>query len=347
VARLEAPAVAKLLLELGRRITLTETNPFRARAYVRAAESLEALTEPLDRMIAENRLTEAPGIGDAIAAVIAEMHRTGTYPLLEKLRQGVLDMLSIPGLRPEKILLLYKEGGITGLTELEKAASEDRLRGIKGIGAALQRKILQGLAIRKTTQGARHVHRAAEQWAAAEAELRQSQPGLVRVVPAGGIRRGGEIVADLAVVAEVERLDGGPTVVKSGALAVHVTDAQRFGSSLLQAIGSERHLQQLRDLATSMGLSLALNGLRWGRKIVASRAEEDIYKALDLPYIEPELREGRGRDRTRERGAAVPPGKAGVGSSGANVAVMTTDEFDLVIKTNLYGPFLCCREFIR
>ena len=94
MARLEAPAVAKLLLELGRRITLTETNPFRARADVRAAESLEALTEPLDRMIAENRLTEAPGIGDAIAAVIAEMHRTGTYPLLEKLRQGVLDMLS-------------------------------------------------------------------------------------------------------------------------------------------------------------------------------------------------------------------------------------------------------------
>jgi DNA polymerase (family 10) len=128
--------------------------------------------------------------------------------------------------------------------------------------------------------------------AAAEAELRQSQPGLVRVVPAGGVRRGGEIVADLAVVAEVERLDGGPAVVKSGALAVHLTDAQHFGSSLLQATGSEQHLQQLRDLATSIGLSLAPDGLRRGRKIVASRAEEDIYKALGLPYIEPELREG-------------------------------------------------------
>jgi len=297
VARLDAPAVAKLLLELGRRIALTKTNPFRARAYVRAAESLETLTEPLDRRIAENRLTEVPGIGDALAAVIAELHRTGTYPLLEKLRQdipeGVLNMLSVPGLRPDKILLLYKEGGITGLAELEEAASEDRLRGMKGIGAALQRKILQGMAIRKTAQGGRHVHRAAEQLAAAEAELRQSQPGLVRVVPAGGVRRGGEIVADLAVVAEVERLDSGPGVVKSGALAVHVTDAQHFGSSLLQATGSERHLQQLRDLATSAGLSLSPDGLRRGREIVASRAEEDVYKALGLPYIEPELREGR------------------------------------------------------
>jgi DNA polymerase (family 10) len=300
VARLDAPAAAKLLRELGRRIALTETNPFRARAYVRAADSLETLTEPLDRTIAENRLTEVPGIGDALAAVIAELHRTGTYPLLEKLRpdipEGVLNVLSVPGLRPDKILLLYKEGGITGLAELEKAASEDRLRGIKGIGAALQRKILQGLAIHKTTQGARHVHRAAEQLAAAEAELRQSQPGLVRVVAAGGVRRGGEIVADLAVVAEVERLEGErPGVVKSGALAVHMTDAQHFGSSLLQATGSERHLQQLRDLAASAGLSLSPDGLRRGREmeIVASRAEEDVYKALGLPYIEPELREGR------------------------------------------------------
>ena len=183
MARLDAPAVAKLLLELGRRIALTETNPFRARAYVRAAESLETLTEPLDRRIAENRLTEVPGIGDALAAVIAELHRTGNYPLLEKLRQdipeGVLNMLSVPGLRPDKILLLYKEGGITGLAELEEAASEDRLRGMKGIGAALQRKILQGMAIRKTAQGGRHVHRAAEQLAAAEAELQMARHAAV------------------------------------------------------------------------------------------------------------------------------------------------------------------------
>ncbi len=88
-------------------------------------------------------------------------------------------------------------------------------------------------------------------------------------------------------------MDSGPGVVKSGALAVHVTDAQHFGSSLLQATGSERHLQQLRDLATSAGLSLSPDGLRRGREIVASRAEEDVYKALGLPYIEPELREGR------------------------------------------------------
>lgn len=88
VAKLDAPAVARLLLELGRRIALTETNPFRARAYTRAAESLEGLTEPLERTIAAKRLTEAPGIGDALAAVITELHRTGTYPLLEKLING-------------------------------------------------------------------------------------------------------------------------------------------------------------------------------------------------------------------------------------------------------------------
>ena len=146
MAALDASAVAALLVELGRRTALAGDNYFRAKAYQRAADRLSALVEPLDRVIAENRLRELPGIGETIADIVTKLHRTGTHPLLEKLRkdvpEGVLDMLSIPGLKPEKINILHKELGITDLAALEAAAREDRLKRVKGLGAAVQRKVL-------------------------------------------------------------------------------------------------------------------------------------------------------------------------------------------------------------
>jgi DNA polymerase (family 10) len=123
--------------------------------------------------------------------------------------EGVLDMLSIPRLHPDMVNLLYQELGITSLAELEAAARQDRLSKVKGLGAALQRKILQGLAIRESGQGARHVHRAAELIAAAIETLERSEADIARVVPAGDLRRGCELVRDLAVVAETNRLKGG------------------------------------------------------------------------------------------------------------------------------------------
>jgi DNA polymerase (family X) len=169
--KLDATAVARLLVELGRRTALAGDNYYRSRAYLRAAESLAAMTESLERIIDEKRLREIPGIGDAIADIVTKLHHTGTHQLLERLRAevpaGVLEMLSIPGLHPEKVNVIYKELGITSLAELETAARQDRLSKVKGLGAALQRKVIQGLAIRDSAQGARHVHRAAELVAAA------------------------------------------------------------------------------------------------------------------------------------------------------------------------------------
>src|SRR5947209_10493269 len=99
MAPLDAPAVARLLAELGRRTALAGDNYFRAKAYQRAADTLSALVEPLDRVIAENRLRQLPGIGETIADIITKLQRTGTHPLLDKLRkdipEGVLDTLSI------------------------------------------------------------------------------------------------------------------------------------------------------------------------------------------------------------------------------------------------------------
>jgi DNA polymerase (family 10) len=152
MAKLALENVAKLLVEYGRRAALAGNNPCRSRAYLRAAESLAAQTEPLARLVEEERLREIPGVGDAIADIITKLYETGTHPSLEKMRrkvpEGVLDMLSIPGLRPEKMLKLHEKLGVATLDELEAAAKQDRIKDAKGLGAALQRKILQGLAMR-------------------------------------------------------------------------------------------------------------------------------------------------------------------------------------------------------
>jgi DNA polymerase (family X) len=131
-------------------------------------------------LIAEDRLEEIPGVGKAIADIITKLHKTGIHPSLEKLRKeipsGVLEMLSVPGLRPEKVLRLYKDLGITSLAELEAAAKDDRIKGVKGLGAAFQSKILQNLAIAKSGEGRLHLHRAAALLAHAKDSLRKARP---------------------------------------------------------------------------------------------------------------------------------------------------------------------------
>ena len=254
-----APEVARLLLEYGRRTALAGGNPYRAKAYLRAAESLAAQTEPLARLIDENRLREIPGVGDAIADIITRLARTGTHPSLEKMRaeipEGVVDMLSIPGLRPEKVIKIYKELGIATLDELEAAAKEDRIKEVKGLGAALQRKILQGLAIRRDSQGARHVHRAEELIANATDSLKRSRLAITTIVPAGDFRRGSELVVNLALVAQTASLEDGPTRLTAGEFTIFLTDAKRFGISLLLATGSEPHLRGLEEVAKAKGLN--------------------------------------------------------------------------------------------
>ena len=293
----EAQQVAKLLREYAQRTALRGGNPYRAKAYSRAADSLAALAIPLNRLIEEDRLTEIPGVGEAIADIITKLHRTGSHPSLEKLRKeipaGVLEMLTVPGLRPEKVLRLHKDLGIASLVELEAAANDDRIRKAKGLGASLQTKILQNLAIAKSGEGRLHLNRAAALIEHALASLAKLRPDLKHVTVAGDFRRGCELVADLALVAEGVQEEGAPVALNSSGLKIHVTDRKHFGATLLHATGSAEHLDQLRTLAERKSMTLQADGLRKGRRLMAAK-EEDIYEALGLQFIEPELREGRG-----------------------------------------------------
>ena len=156
----EVSEVARLLDEFGRRALLYGGNPYRAKAYLRAAERVALLTEPLDAVVRQQRLQEIPGVGDAIAGVITQLCKTGSHPSLEKMRadvpESVLEMLAIPGLRPEKVMKLHKELGINTIEELETAVRDDRLKAIKGLGPALQRKIVAGLEAMQSARAARH-----------------------------------------------------------------------------------------------------------------------------------------------------------------------------------------------
>src|SRR5215210_3250497 len=299
MAGLDAAAVARLLVEFGRRMELTGENPYRARAYSKAAESLRALTEPLEDLVAQGRLREISGVGEGIAERIKTLQRTGTHPKLETLRAqvpaGVLEMLNLPGLRADRVLKIHQELGIASLQELEQAARYDKLKGVKGLGPALQRKILEGLEILRRGQGQRHVHRAGELLAAAQANLQKSHPELRRVAPAGEYRRGCEVVGELSLVAEVK---GGKATARtrklSGQISLHVADPAYYGATLLFATGTTEHVQALQKLAEKKGLALEATGLRRAAELIACKDEKSVYAALGLPFIPPELREGRG-----------------------------------------------------
>ncbi|MEY9463908.1 DNA polymerase (family 10) [Bradyrhizobium ottawaense] len=293
---LDARGVASLLREYAQRTALRGGNPYRAKAYSRAADSLGALAVPLHVLIAEDRLTEIPGVGEAIADIITKLHKTGSHPSLEKLRkeipEGVLEMLAVPGLRPEKVLRLYKDLGVASLAELETAAKDDRIKKAKGLGAALQAKILQNLAIARSGEGRLHLHRAAALLAHAKDSMRKGRPELKRVTIAGDFRRGCELVGDLAIVAEAAKPDKTSTPSADG-LQIRISDRKHFGAALLFATGSTGHIEQLQTLAAEKGMRLGADGLHKGRTLIAGE-EADIYQALGLPFIDPELREGRG-----------------------------------------------------
>jgi DNA polymerase (family X) len=297
-ARLDAAAVADLLVEFGQRIELNGENPYRARAYYKAADSLRALTQPLAEVIAEGRLRDLPGVGAALAERIATLHESGTHPTLEAMRRqlpaSVLDMLRIPGLRPEQVLRLHDRLGIGTLADLEAACAGDVLKNRKGFGPALQERIVQGLALMRRSHGQRLLHRATELAEHAAAGLRRSHPELARVTVAGEVRRACELVADLTLVAEAPGRPAERSARLNREVSLTLAEPERYGVALLLATGSAEHVRELQALAATRGFTLDEDGLRRGRRRIPCREEADVYDALALPFIAPELREGRG-----------------------------------------------------
>src|SRR5829696_2109613 len=179
---------------------------------------------------------------------------------------------------------------------VRKTPSFARLRArahAKGFGPAFQAKVLAAIELLRRSRGQRLIHHAAEHLGALEITLRRVHPELSRIVLAGDFRRGSELVSELALVAESP--DGsGIQVVDVAHGEVWVADRQRYGVALALATGSSEHVDELRSRARFRGLRLDERGLYRGNRLLPCAEERDVYAALDLTFIEPELREGRG-----------------------------------------------------
>ena len=328
----EKAEIARALREIGALLELEGENPFKVRAYENGARALEALQEALDPMVAEGRLEEIPGVGKALAEKIAELHSTGHLPLLDRLRAAhppsVLELLELPDFGPKKLLALQQALGIQSVADLEAACVAGKVRELPHFGEKSEQKLLDAIRRRRERP---HRFLLSEATAIGErivAHLRAS-PATLQCEVAGSTRRGRETVGDLDVVAAsddpaalsahflamagiAETLGHGQTktsVRLANGLQVdlRVVPPADFATLLHHLTGSKAHHVKLRGLARERGLTLSEWGLfelppdggaetdgepRGAKRIVRSEAE--LYGALGLASIPPELREDEG-----------------------------------------------------
>jgi DNA polymerase (family 10) len=280
--------IARALREIGMLLELEGENPFKVRAYERGARALEELGEDLAVVVAEGRLTEVPGIGEALAKKIADLLRTGRLDLLDRLRAshppGVLELLRVPELGPKKVAILHEALGISGLADLEAACRAGRVREVKGFGARTEQRILEGIERLRTRASDRRVllAEAVEVGERLLAHLRAS-PATLRCDLAGSARRGRETVGDLdlvvasadpaavsdwfarsPLVAEVVARGGTKTTVRLGTglqVDLRVVPAEDYPTLLHHLTGSKKHHMKLRGIARERGYTLSEWGL--------------------------------------------------------------------------------------
>ncbi len=291
-----------MLREIGERLELAGDSPYKSRAYYKAADSLLALPRPLSEVIERGELRSIPGVGEVIEEKIRTLWRTGTHPTLERLRAeypaGLLELLQIPKLKPDKIGALNRELDVTDLDSLEEACRTGRVAEAKGFGPALQARILEGIEFARSSEGLTLIHHAHARAQAACERLRSERPDLDRIEPAGEVRRGCELVGDIVIVggsrsSVVSRQSSVVPGCPETADCILTTD-DRFGLALLYATGSATHVRALEELAASRGIQLSADGLRKDGRDLPAAEEADVYGALGLSCITPELREGRG-----------------------------------------------------
>lgn len=303
-------------------------------AYKRAAETLTEYEREVQVVWREGGikgLRGIPGVGEAIAEKIDELLRTGRLGFYDKLTTEVpaslVELLGVPDLGPKKVALFWKQLNITTLAELEQAAKEGKLRALPGMGAKSEAKILAGLATLARRAGVTR-RPAGEAWAVAQAlvEFLRGLPGVQAATFAGSLRRRRSTIGDVdLLVAAVEAtpimaafaqqpqvarvLGQGPTKTSveltNGLQAdLRVLPPERFGTLLQYFTGSQAHNVKLRELALQKGFSLSEHALTRlsdeGEVLCATEVE--VYAALDLPYIPPELREDRGELLAAQQG---------------------------------------------
>jgi DNA polymerase (family 10) len=320
--------IAATLREISQLLQLKGENAFKVRAYDLGADAFEALpADPaapggLYALVNEGRLSELSGVGKAIDQKVTELVKTGSLKYLDELRRefphGALDLVQIPGLGPRKAATLIHELDVASVDDLEKAAQEGRVRGLKGFGERTEKQILEGIAKLRERKGARkplwETRPLAEQLLARV----RAVPGTTRAEIAGSVRRYAETNADVDLVAANDSVEAvmeafctGPDVaevlargntkssvrLRDGLQAdLRVVADRQFATALHHFTGSKQHHVKLRGIARDKGLSISEYGLARldGGAAVQPASEEELYGALGLAFVPPELREDTG-----------------------------------------------------
>lgn len=316
---MDRTAIARVLEQIASYLELSGENPFRVRAFRTAAKAVSALPGDPAAALRDGSLAATKGVGAGTLAIVKELVEGGRSELLEQLREdvpaGLMEMLAISGLGVAKIRTIHEQLEIETLTDLEGAARDGRLAGLPGFGAKTADNVLKGIAFQRKSQAFRLSHHAAEEALLLRTAL-ERVPGVSRAVVAGEVRRRSEVVRDLVLVlvAEVPAADIFRALAQlpgmeeiagederrvtlrtpGGMIArVIVTPAVNLGAVLVQATGSEAHLEQLAAHAAGSGYALNAAALWKGSSFLPTPDEASLYRALGLADIPAELREGR------------------------------------------------------
>jgi DNA polymerase (family 10) len=322
--------VVAMLEETADLMEIAGENPFKARAYRRAADAIAALKEPVEELVRTKRLNQIEGVGESIARDITEFLQKGTTTRLEQLRQKyppqLRKLLEIQGVGPRTVAMLFERLGIATVDELEAAAKAGKLTKLPGMGEQKVRNILEGIQLWRQQQGRVPLHIALAIAERIVARLREL-PQVEQILPAGSLRRWKETVGDLDILVatrdsepvmerfvklpEVQKVLAHGTTKSSVLMAdnlqvdLRAVDPESFGAASQYFTGSKAHNIALRNRALKLGLTINEYGVfreATGEK-VAGETEEGVYEVVGLLWIPPELREDRGELEAAERRA--------------------------------------------
>jgi DNA polymerase (family X) len=311
--------IAKILDEVADMLEVSDDSFFRVRAYRNAARTIRDHPAPLAQMDIK-QMRELPGIGADMAAKLQSLVQTGDFEvhqeLTRKIPPGLIELLRLPGLGPKRVRLLNERLRIRDLGDLKNAIEAGALRTVRGFGPKMEEQLTRALGEERHAVKARLMLAGAAQSAQALLDYLRQSPAVEHLEVAGSFRRRKDTVGDLDVlaistapVAVMDHLAGfagikqvlgkGETkssVVLGGDLQVDVRVVPResYGAALVYFTGSQAHCVHLRRVAQSAGMLLNEYGLYRGDERVAGATEEEVYRALGLPPIAPELREDRG-----------------------------------------------------
>jgi DNA polymerase (family 10) len=321
---LENRDFARILYETADLMEIAGEDGFRIRSYRNGASAIEGFPERIADILAnpERKVTDIPGIGKGLAAVLHEIEARGTFDkrdeLLRRFPPAALEFLKIQGLGAKSIALLFEHFRITTMDELEQLCRDQKLRTLPRMGAKLEEKVLRSIAQYKERSG-RFLLSFADNAARELTTYLSDLTGIDAITPAGSLRRGRETIGDLDLLvtgpnaaAALDKVAANPRVhevlgrgpnktsVKLGReglqVDVRALEHQSFGAAMQYFTGSKEHNVALRQRAIRMGLKLSEYGLFRAddETRVAGETEEGVYAALALDWIPPELRENNG-----------------------------------------------------